>query len=33
MDPQTSDPVIDMMEEQKKIKMMGGTYAAWRLSM
>ena len=25
MDPQTSDPVIDMMEEQKKIKMMGGT--------
>jgi len=25
MDPQTSGPVIDMMEEQKKIKMMGGT--------
>lgn len=25
MDAQTSDPVIDMMEEQKKIKMMGGT--------
>ncbi|HEX5151973.1 MAG TPA: CTP synthase [Parafilimonas sp.] len=25
MDPQTSDPVIDMMEEQKKIRMMGGT--------
>ncbi len=25
MDAQTSDPVIDMMEEQKKINMMGGT--------
>jgi CTP synthase len=25
MDPQTSQPVIDMMEEQKKIKAMGGT--------
>jgi CTP synthase len=25
MDTQTSDPVIDMMEEQKKTKMMGGT--------
>jgi CTP synthase len=25
MDPQTPDPVIDMMEEQKKIKLMGGT--------
>src|SRR5580765_3482716 len=25
MDPQTPDPVIDMMDEQKKIKMMGGT--------
>lgn len=25
MEPQTPDPVIDMMEEQKKIKMMGGT--------
>ncbi|HYK45043.1 MAG TPA: CTP synthase, partial [Parafilimonas sp.] len=25
MDPQTTDPVIDMMEEQKKIKLMGGT--------
>jgi CTP synthase len=25
MDAQTSHPVIDMMEEQKKIKMMGGT--------
>lgn len=25
MDPQTPEPVIDMMEEQKKIKMKGGT--------
>ncbi len=25
VDPHTPDPVIDMMEEQKKIKMMGGT--------
>ena len=25
MDPETPDPVIDMMEEQKKIKMKGGT--------
>ena len=25
MDPNTPDPVINMMEEQKKIKMMGGT--------
>ena len=25
MEPQTPDPVIDMMEEQKKIKKMGGT--------
>ena len=25
MDPQTRNPVIDMMEEQKKIKQMGGT--------
>ncbi len=25
MEPTTSDPVINMMEEQKKIKMMGGT--------
>jgi len=25
MEPQTPDPVIDMMEEQKKIKMKGGT--------
>lgn len=25
MDPQTPDPVIDMMEEQKKIKKLGGT--------
>ncbi len=25
MDPQTSDAVIDMMEEQKKVKKMGGT--------
>ena len=25
MDPETSDPVIDMMEEQKKVTMKGGT--------
>jgi CTP synthase len=25
MDPYTSEPVIDMMEEQKKIKLLGGT--------
>ena len=25
MDPQTRNPVIDMMEEQKKVKLMGGT--------